>query len=95
LVVLSSCASAKGEALGLEGVASLATAFLAGGGESVIATRWPIDDRRSRELMLALHRGVLMGMPPHEALRRAQLEAREISPRSPSNWSGFSAWGIR
>ena len=71
-VVLSSCSSDltgrdHDEAL------TLATAFLAAGAVTAVATRWPILDRSAGVVAFALHHFLATGLPAAEALRRTQL----------------------
>ena len=71
-VVLSSCSSDlttrdHDEAL------TLATAFLAAGAATAVATRWPILDRAAGVVAFALHHHLAAGRPAADALRRTQL----------------------
>ncbi len=59
---------------------TLATAMLAAGARSVIATRWPIGDDTAAVLTFRLHYHLQMGRPPAEALREAQLDLLEARP---------------
>lgn len=90
LVVLSSCLSAYGARTGGRGSLSLASAFLAAGSETVIASIRPVDDRATAEFMTALHRELASGSSPAAALRRARGEFGKLAtPGSPNPASSF------
>ena len=95
-VVLASCATMRGHTAGIEGVPSVARAFLVAGVPSVVGTLWDVDDSEAAPLMQALHERLVKGLPPAEALRAAQLEALQ-SPvpalRSPARWAAFAVLG--
>jgi CHAT domain-containing protein/tetratricopeptide (TPR) repeat protein len=75
LVVLSSCQSGLGEAVGGEGLLGLQRAFEAAGARSVIASLWSVDDGQTTRLMSEFYRQMLDGrLPPVLALRQAQLK---------------------
>lgn len=79
-----------------EGVAGLARAFLAAGAGAVVASLWDVYDEPSRKLMETFHRHFRDGVPPAEALRRAQvalLHSDDPRFRNPSAWAGFEALG--
>jgi CHAT domain-containing protein len=72
MVVLSACSSdltmnEYDEAL------TLATAFLAAGASTVVASRWVVNDRGTAVLMQAFHHFLGTGLPAADALRAAQL----------------------
>ena len=52
----------------------LASAFLAGGAEEVLATSWPIADSSAASLTTEFHRGIRNGVDGATALQRAQLK---------------------
>lgn len=77
VVVLAACGT-----MGLvthrgEGPIGLAWGFLAAGAASVVATLWDVDDRAIASLFVDLHRGLASGKTASDALRAAQLAARE------------------
>ena len=74
VVVLSSCLSAYGARTGGRGSLSLASAFIAAGSETVVASIRPVDDRATAEFMTAFHRELARGSTPAAALRRARGE---------------------
>jgi CHAT domain-containing protein len=73
-VVLAACDAGRsavwpgGEAIGM------ATAFLAAGTATVIASVREVPDRTTVGLVTALHEGIANGLRPANALARAQLE---------------------
>lgn len=92
VVVLAACSTGRGEERAGEGNISLARAFLAAGVPSVVATLWPIDEGPATEFFSHLHRYVADGLPPAEALRRAQLDAIR-SRRAPNMWAAVEVFG--
>lgn len=72
MVVLSACQTAAGRAVG-DGTVGLQRAFHLAGAENVVATLWRVDDRTTALLMRLFYSYVFHdGLPPIEALRRAQ-----------------------
>ena len=90
LVVLSSCESAGGaERLG-EGVAGLATAFLAARVPAIVATLWPVDDAATADFMARFYDGLAAGRTAADAMRRAQMALRgRAGGGHPYWWAGF------
>ena len=88
LVVLASCASG---AAGKDGWGALAGAFLAAGTRNVIASRWALDDVRSREIVEQFY--AAHGVEnPALALAIAQRDA--IARRVPvTEWAAFVSVG--
>jgi CHAT domain-containing protein len=71
LVVLSACQSGLSTVRPGDELMGLVAALLALGSEAVIASVVPVDDRSTTELMVALHRELLGGYGPAEALSKA------------------------
>jgi len=96
VVVLAACSTAVGRYPESSEVADLATAFLAAGVPSVVASLWPVSDRASAALFEVFHRQLAAGEAPAEALRTAQLalrSSRDPQLNSPSAWAGFQVYG--
>jgi CHAT domain-containing protein/tetratricopeptide (TPR) repeat protein len=94
LVVLSGCESAGGRIFSGEGVAGLASAFLAAGVPTVVATLWPVEDRVTQRLILDFYRGLARGLSAAEALRAAQKGLRgRAGTADPFFWAGFVVVG--
>ncbi|MDQ3748866.1 MAG: CHAT domain-containing protein [Acidobacteriota bacterium] len=92
LVVLSSCDTSNGQVINGEGLLSLSWAFLASGGQSVVAAQWAVEEKATADLMLNFHRAVRSnGNEAANALREAQLEAlkRPAPYNHPFYWSAF------
>jgi tetratricopeptide (TPR) repeat protein len=88
LVMLATCASAS---VGTDPWGALAGAFLAAGTPNVIASRWALDDRASRELVARFYAADGIHAPA-VALAIAQREA--ISHQVPvSTWAALVALG--
>lgn len=73
LAVLSSCGRASGSAGSAGEANGLALAFLDAGAQVVVSGLWEVDDASTAQLMTRLHAELAQGVPPEEALRRAQL----------------------
>lgn len=94
LVVLSSCDTSNGQVLSGEGLLSLSWAFLAAGGQSVVAAQWAVEEKATADLMLNFHRFLKASAPESAgALRAAQLAAlkRPAPFNHPFYWSAFVA----
>jgi CHAT domain-containing protein len=72
LVVLSSCASARGSDGGGEGLMGLTSALHLSGARAVIGTRWPIADTPTSALMRDFHQALHSGVDSAQALAIAQ-----------------------
>jgi CHAT domain-containing protein len=96
LIVLAACNTGRGNVRAVEGVDSLATAFLGAGARSVVATLWDIDDAASSRLFIQLHRSIHRGRNAPAALRDAQLEmlrSKDPRDREPASWAGVFVVG--
>jgi hypothetical protein len=87
LIVLAACRTGS-PVSGYDEAFSLGTAFLAAGARSVLSTQWKIPDDTTSVLMFMFHRyRMIDGLPPRDALRRAQLwmldEQRQIPEEMP------------
>ncbi|MEJ7860525.1 MAG: CHAT domain-containing tetratricopeptide repeat protein [Pyrinomonadaceae bacterium] len=94
LVVLSSCDTSNGKVLSGEGLLSLSWAFLASGGQSVVAAQWAVEEKATADLMLNFHRSLNGNINESaNALRAAQIEAlkRPAPYNHPFYWSAFVA----
>jgi CHAT domain-containing protein len=70
---------------------SLAESFLASGVPAVIGSLWRIDDRKTRDLLVAFHKNLNSGEGGAEALRHAQIDA--VARGEVSSWAGFQLIG--
>jgi CHAT domain-containing protein len=77
VVVLAACTTAGTVSRRGEGAVGLAWGFLAAGAASVVATLWDVDDRAVAPLFVDFHRRLASGGRPADALRAAQLAARD------------------
>jgi CHAT domain-containing protein len=96
LVVLAACSSLRGPTRGREGMPSIARAFLASGVPAVVGTLWDVNDSVSQQMFTRLHRGLIAGLPPGQALREAQLDMLHCADpllSHPANWSGVQVAG--
>lgn len=96
IVVLAACKTLRSHDAPVEGVPSLARAFIVAGVPSVIGTLEDVDDLESGKVVIALHKGLRAGMSPVEALQYAQLAAlrgKDPALRHPGFWSTFALLG--
>jgi CHAT domain-containing protein len=84
VVVLSACETALGAELAGAGLLGLTYAFQLAGAHSVVASLWPVPDRSTESLRLALHERLRVGEDAPGALRWAQLELLHASRRAPA-----------
>ncbi|HEX2201671.1 MAG TPA: CHAT domain-containing protein, partial [Longimicrobium sp.] len=92
VAVLSACETLPSREGRSGGFAGFAGAFLAAGADGVVGSLWPVDDRRTRPLMVAFHRAYGRSGDGAAALRAAQLEllrGRDPDLASPSTWAAF------
>jgi CHAT domain-containing protein len=96
LVILAACGTIRGESQHVEGMPSIARAFLAAGARSVIGTLWEVDDDVASALFRHLHTELHNGATPSSALRTAQLAlAHDPNPRlsHPATWAPVELLG--
>jgi CHAT domain-containing protein len=96
LVVLAACGTMRGESGHVEGMPSIARAFLAAGARGVIGTLWEVDDDAAAPLFRRLHLELRNGATPSAALRTAQIElAHGTDPRlsHPASWAPVELLG--
>jgi CHAT domain-containing protein len=79
LTVLSACNTGNGEYFNGEGLMGMGRAFLLAGSKSVIVSLWPVESFSTQKIMELLYYYLAEGMPPAEALWRAQRTVREGS----------------
>jgi CHAT domain-containing protein len=92
LVVLSACRTAGGALIGGEGVQGLTAPLLAAGARAVVATLWPIGDRRTQRLVEDLYRNMAGGATVGVALQQAKRAARARG-ESAAVWAAFTLVG--
>jgi len=91
--VLAGCASA-GISGSPESLPHLASAWLAAGAQSVIATLWKIEDRSTASFVRDFYESLARGATTGEALSSAQAAARASQDRAaPRDWAGFVLLG--
>ncbi len=94
LVVLASCTTIGEAVLAGEGVAGMATAFLAAGAPTVVATLWPVDDRATAYFTREFYEGLADGLTVGDAVGRAQRDlAKQARFRDPRFWAGYVVVG--
>jgi CHAT domain-containing protein len=96
LVVLSACETALGKVLRGEGITGLVHAFLHGGAQTVVASKWRVEDVATQELMAEFYRRMLAdGASPASALRDAQIRLfQRRRTRAPFFWAAFEVHGL-
>lgn len=96
LVVLSACETALGKLLRGEGITGLVHAFLHGGADTVVASKWRVEDVATQELMAEVYRRLLTeGATPASALRDAQMKLFRLRrTRAPFFWAAFEVHGL-
>ncbi len=96
MVVLSSCETAGGQLHIGEGVMSLSRSFLQAGAASVVHTLWPVDDAKSREIMVGFYEEIQKGKSKSRALSYVKREYLEQHPpfyTHPYYWAAFQITG--
>lgn len=96
LVILAACGTMRGESGHVEGMPSIARAFLAAGARSVVGTLWEVDDDAVAPLFHKMHVELHSGASSSSALRTAQIAlAHDPDPRlrHPSSWAPVELLG--
>jgi CHAT domain-containing protein len=96
LVVLAACGTMRGDSGHVEGMPSIARAFLAAGARGVVGTLWEVDDDAVAPLFQRLHIELHNGANPSAALRTAQIAlAHSPDPRlsHPATWAPVELLG--
>ena len=94
VVTLAGCNTASGKSLGLEGPMAFPRGFLYAGASTVIASLWQVQEVPTALLMEEFYAGLVNhGVPPAEALRRAQLKLLDGQWPEPRHWAGFLLLG--
>jgi CHAT domain-containing protein len=96
LVILSACGTIRGNSEHVEGMPSIARAFLAAGARSVVGTLWEVDDDAVSPLFRRMHRELHNGANASAALRAAQVSlAHDPDPRlrHPATWAPVELLG--
>lgn len=97
LVVLAACSTLRGRNAAVEGVSSLATAFLVAGVPAVLGTLWDIDDQAAAPLVKEIYQAIANGASPADAVRSAQIKAIQTSDpdsRAARQWAAFVLMGV-
>ncbi|MBV8544856.1 MAG: CHAT domain-containing protein [Acidobacteria bacterium] len=90
LVILAACGTMRGELQHVEGMPSIARAFLAAGARNVIGTLWEVDDDAVVPLFQRIHSELHNGFDPAAALRIAQAALahdQNVRLSHPSTWA--------
>jgi CHAT domain-containing protein len=93
LVVLAACSTLRGRNAAVEGVSSLATAFLVAGVPVVLGTLWDIDDQAAAPLVKEIYQAIANGALPADAVRSAQIKAIQTGDPD-SQWAAFVIMGV-
>jgi tetratricopeptide (TPR) repeat protein len=92
--VIAGCTSLGDASAWGETMDGLASAWIAAGARTVIATRWAIDDDATSSLMRVFYTGLARGETAGAALRDAQLElSRGTKYAHPYFWAGVMLLG--
>jgi CHAT domain-containing protein len=96
MVVLSSCETAGGQLYRGEGIMSLSRSFMQAGASSVVHSLWPVEDAKSREIMVGFYRELKKGMSKSSALSRVKRQYLNEQPpfyTHPYYWAAFQITG--
>ncbi len=96
MVVLSSCETAGGQLFRGEGIMSLSRSFLQAGAPSVVHSLWPVEDAKSREIMVGFYGELKKGLGKSTALTRVKRQYLDEQPpfyTHPYYWAAFQVTG--
>ncbi|WP_241827261.1 CHAT domain-containing protein [Streptomyces graminilatus] len=91
-IILSSCDTGRLANVGADELLGLVTALLPLGTAGVVASSAPVNDAAVVPLMLALHKGLSVGLSLAEALRDARASLPGDATHQATGWA-FSAFG--
>ena len=95
LVILSACETAVGEQVPGASLLTLAAAFSQAGAQSIVASLWKVEDKATRDFMVALYRA-LPTIGRAEALQQAQISVlKNRETAHPYYWAPFILIGAR
>jgi hypothetical protein len=92
LAVLSACETAEGRDVNAEGLQGVARAFLESGTRNLVVTLWPVVDESARAFAEELHRRLIAGAPPSEAVAAARASLRAAGFPA-ADWAAFRLIG--
>jgi CHAT domain-containing protein len=90
LVILAACGTMRGDSQHVEGMPSIARAFLSAGARNVVGTLWEVDDDAMAPLFQHMHAELRAGANPPAALRTAQVwlaHCGDSRLRHPATWA--------
>jgi tetratricopeptide (TPR) repeat protein len=94
LVALSACETGLSKILGGDDLVGLSRGFIYAGTPSILATLWKVDDPATSQLMEVFYKNWKQGMSKPEALRKAQLDLKNIPQfKHPYYWAPFVMFG--
>jgi len=96
LVILAACGTIRGDTEHVEGMPSIARAFLAAGASGVVGTLWEIDDDTAAVLFRRMHVELHNGANPSSALRTAQVALAhdsDVRLSNPASWAPVELLG--
>lgn len=90
LVVLNGCSTGKTVPTNLDGLQSVATAFLAAGAVQTVSSLWSVPDRPARDFMVRFYSELVKGKSPSAALQAVKIRMVELKNQiSPYTWAGY------
>jgi len=96
MVVLSACETGAGRLVQGEGIASIARSFSFAGAKSLLATRWNVNDKTTKDLMSLFFSKIKKGSKKDVALHQAIngfIETSSHHHAHPFYWASFMALG--
>jgi CHAT domain-containing protein len=97
LVILSACATMRGNVAHVEGMPSISRAFLRAGVPAVVGMLWSIDDATAARLLVPFHRRLSKHATPSESLRAAQcalITSKDQQLQHPASWAAAELFGV-
>jgi CHAT domain-containing protein len=95
LVTLAACGTFRGSAERIEGMSSVARAFIAAGVPYVVGTLWDVPDQNTADLFISFHRHLHLGRSPAAALREAQIAQIRRADNPSLSWATVAVMGAR
>lgn len=92
LVTLSACETALGKISNGDDVVGFTRGFLFAGANSIVSSLWKVDDKATSELIQGFYRQLNANQNKRDALRLAQLQAKQ-NRSHPYYWAAFQITG--
>ncbi len=93
MVVLSACETGLGKVIESEGVVGFGKAFMSAGAQSVILSKWQVNDSSTSDFFQDFYKILSDNPNGNKAQLLAELKRQRINEIPPFHWAGFVYYG--